>query len=114
MNRLINWKLLINGKEAVNLENVSCTYTNEYLVFNEESVQNHIDFNNNKYKREAKEYIMVIDFNNKTGYFKFDTNEECTIDIDCQMNINNDKISIHYEFDEEPKDILIELKEEIQ
>ena len=107
----INWQLYSNNAIIIDLKNVLAFYkTGELLEYSCEDEKNIIDIKNKVYKRETKEYIMTIDFNDKVCYFILPNEEKMSVSIDGRFMIDKNKIVIEYDYGE-AKRIVIEIKE---
>lgn len=111
MIRKIDWKVYSNNKLIIDNNNVKCILDSlNKIEFEDEYGKHIIDLENKIYSKIGNGNKMIIDFFKKTCEFIFEENEKCTFDIDCNIKIEENYIEILYNFDEDDKKILIELK----
>ena len=97
----INWKLYNKGKKIIDLKNIECEYNKNILTIKLNDGTNIIDLNKKKFIRKNENCDMTIDFINKIVKFKLDDNRVLDFDLNCNMDITNEKIIINYKIDEE-------------
>lgn len=109
----MDWQLLVDNKLTIDLKDEVCNIKNDELMFKEKDIINIINLKKNTYERQAKDYTMYLDFNNKICTFRFPSNEECCFDINGAIIKEKNSIIIKYSYDDEIKEIHILLKEEL-
>ena len=111
LNSIISWQLYSNNLLIDESKNVqACYIKDKILEYFDKNAKNKIDIVNNKFIRFTNDYELTVDFNKKMCYFKLPNKEELSIQMDGEMTINNQKIVVIYNYDEEKK-IVINIKE---
>ena len=108
--RGINWQLFNDEKLLIEINNTTCFFENNIIVYEESlGIKNTINLNNNIYERETEEFLFKINFNNNTMYYllKEKNYELKDIKISSQIIIN-DKITLIYKLDDETKKIVVD------
>lgn len=104
----IDYVLMSNGKEVMRENNVRCQYaSNQNLKFLEQE----IDLKNKLFTRRKDDYIITINCIEKTCNFKFDTGINFNTDINADMSIFENTITLTYNIGDDDKQLLITMKE---
>ena len=109
--KIINWMLKDNNEVIINNQAVECSFSDDIIIYNENSNINIIDIKNKTYKRENDEFSFTIDFKNKS--FKYILKEKDYL-IENKLtkavfSQNKNIYNLIYSMDEEEKEIIIEL-----
>ena len=109
--KLINWCLLNDKKIVKNFENVECEFNNKILEFKEDdNALNKIDLINDKYTRETDEFTFQVNFKTKECHYNLkELNKSFSMNIDGEITIENNKITLRYSLDDEEKQIIIQI-----
>ena len=110
--KIINWRLLIDGKVTIDNKFVECEYeVNKFIKYLEEDYSfNIIDLENKLFIRENKEFIFKIDFvKNMFNYILKDNNIELEDKIICDLKYKGNIIDLKYKLDEEEREIVIHI-----
>ncbi len=112
MNSYINVKLFDDEKLIFSKENVPADINmGKHIIFPTDNDYNKFDYQEKIFTRKTEEFIMKIDFKNKTCKIIFDDEYTCKFDVECEIIIKKEHLKLRYKIDSEIKTILIDIKD---
>ena len=108
LNCKIDYLLFTDDKIEIKKENVIAYYEPLRSISFEE---NKIDIKDKTYTRKTEELELIIDAKNKKCVLKYDDYNSLKFDIQVELIIKNDKITLSYILGEEKKKLIITMKE---
>jgi hypothetical protein len=108
----LNWTLKNNDKILIARKNQKALLEDKHLlIYKKDLESNKINLLEKKYLRETDEYLMEIDFKEKTCSFLFPKEGKTTFDIECKLNETEKYIEMCYKIDDNIKKIEINYNE---